>query len=133
MQTVRVQIDDAIVQNTAVNFDVEQPANSLIDSFRVFNVGKIAVAGDVSAQLGTASDDDAFVEAANCELIDNTNDSETEIAARSLTTASALAGGNTAYVTEQTTLKGKINVANASVTITGANTLYVDVTFRICD
>lgn len=133
MQTVRVQIDDAIVQDTPVNFEIDQPANSLIDSFRVFNVGKIAVAGDVSVQLGTASDDDAFVTAANCLLIDNGVGSETEVAARSMTTAAAISSGNTAYVTDQTALKGKVNVADASVTITGDNTLYVDVTFRICE
>jgi len=133
LQTVRVEIDDAIVRDTAVNFEIDQPANSLIDSFRVFNVGKIAVAGDVSVQLGTADDDDAFVTAANCELIDNTNDAGTEIAARSMTTAAAISSGATAYVTDQTALKGKVNVADAEVTITGDNTLYVDVTFRICE
>tara|TARA_Y100000592_G_scaffold69920_1_gene108770 strand:- start:235 stop:678 length:444 start_codon:yes stop_codon:yes gene_type:complete len=133
--TARVEIRDAVVRNENVEFEIDQPVGSVIDSFRVVNVGKIAVAGDLSVNLGSNSDHSGgeYVAAADCELIDNANDSETEIAANSVTVASALASGNAVYTTDSRVLYGRVNVPDATVTITGDNVLYIDCTFRIVD
>lgn len=135
MSTARVEIRDAVVRNENVEFEIDQPVGSVIDSFRVVNVGKIAVAGDLSVNLGSNSDHSGgeYVAASSCELIDNTNDSETEIVANSVTVASTLAGGNAVYTTDSRVLYGRVNVPDAAVTITGDNVLYIDCTFRIVD
>ena len=136
LSTARIEIrSNAVVRNENVEFEIDQPVGSVIDSFRVVNVGKIAVAGDLSVNLGSNSDHSGgeYVAATACELIDNTNDSETEIAANSVTTASAIAGGNVVYTTESRKLFGRVNVPDAAVTITGANVLFIDCTFRIIE
>ena len=135
VSTARVEIRDAVVRNENVEFEIDQPVGSVIDTFRVVNVGKIAVAGDLSVNLGSNSDHSGgeYVAATACELIDNTNDSETEIAANSVTVASTLASGSAVYTTDSRVLYGRVNVPDAAVTITGDNVLYIDCTFRIVD
>ena len=135
LTTARVEIKTAVVQNENVEFEIDQPVGSVIDSFRVVNVGAIAMAGDLSVNLGSNSDHSGgeYVAATACELLDNTNDGDTSIAANTVTTASAIAGGNAVYTTDSRRLFGRVNVADVAVTITGDNVLYIDCTFRIID
>ena len=65
LSTAKVSVKEPIVNNTAKEVKIDQPANSVIDAVFVHIVDDIVLDAtvDVTFKLGTASDDDAFVTA----------------------------------------------------------------------
>jgi hypothetical protein len=134
----KIRITDALAESSNTNFEILQPANSVIDSVIIHTVGTVTIDSDVdvSFNLGTASTYDGGQVVASALYIDGTT-SLSALAGTVLTTTivdgvntDALASfGNPASVTATArTLYGRFVTGAAAVS--GDNEIEVHVAFR---
>ena len=134
----KIRITDALAASSNTNFEILQPANSVIDSVIIHTVGTVTMASavDVSFNFGTASTYDGGQVVASALYIDGT-DQLSALAGTALTATivdgvntDALASfGNPASVTATArTLYGRFVTGAAAVS--GDNEIEVHVAFR---
>ena len=134
----KVRIANAFAESTDTNFEIEQPANSIIESVIVHTVGTVTVASavDITFSLGTASDYDGEQVVADVVYLDGS--ANTSVLAGTAKTCTIVDGvnsdamasyGNAASVTsDDRTLFGKFVVGAAAVS--GENEVEVHIAFR---
>lgn len=137
----RIVISNACVQNTNTDFEIVQPANSVVEKVFVRVLGAITVASavDVGFNLGTNSDHSGgeVVASVSDGILDGTD--ALTVAANnvfSFTVASTAAAGSPSttsgtgtMVADETTLYGRIATGNAAVS--GDNQLEISVVYRV--
>jgi|DEB0MinimDraft_10_1074344.scaffolds.fasta_scaffold00579_7 hypothetical protein len=138
----KIIISDACAQSTNTNFEIDQPANSIIDKVFVRVLGGITVASavDVGFNLGTATDHAGgqIVGAVANGILDG-SDALTVSAGNVFSFTVAGGGAATPGVTNGTgallsdarTLYGRITTGAAAVT--GDNQLEISVVYTIFD
>jgi len=134
----KVRISEAFANGTDTNFEIEQPANTVIDSVIVRTVGTVTVASavDITFSLGTDSDYDGEQVVADVIYLDGS--ANTSVLAGTAKTCTLVDGVNTdamasygnaaSITTDERTLFGKFVVGAANVT--GGNEVEVHVAFR---
>lgn len=134
----KIRITDACAESTNTNFEILQPANSVIDSVIIHTVGTVTMASavDVSFNLGTAVNYAGGQVVASALYIDGSA-SVSALAGTALTATivdgvntDALASfGNAASVTTAArTLHGRFVTGAAAVS--GGNEIEVHISFR---
>tara|TARA_R110002012_G_scaffold109131_2_gene252704 strand:+ start:93 stop:551 length:459 start_codon:yes stop_codon:yes gene_type:complete len=134
----KIRITDALAESTNTNFEILQPANSVIDSVIIHTVGTVTMAStvDVSFNLGTASTYDGGQVVASALYIDG-SDNVSALAGTALTTtivdgvntdALATFGNAASVTTDDRTLYGRFVTGAAAVS--GGNEIEVHVAFR---
>ena len=134
----KIRMTDACAESSNTNFEILQPANSVIDSVIIHTVGTVTMASavDVSFNLGTAVNYAGAQVVASALYIDGSDD-KSALAGTALTTTivdgvntDALASfANPASVTtDDRTLYGRF-VTGAAV-VSGNNEIEVHVAFR---
>ena len=134
----KIRITDALAESTNTNFEILQPANSVIDSVIIHTVGTVTMASavDVSFNLGTASTYDGAQVVASALYIDG-SDNLSALAGTALTTtivdgvntdALATFGNAASVTTDDRTLYGRFVTGAAAVS--GGNEIEVHVAFR---
>jgi len=134
----KIRITDALAESTNTNFEIRQPANSVIDSVIIHTVGTVTMASavDVSFNLGTASTYDGGQVVASALYIDG-SDNVSALAGTALTTtivdgvntdALATFGNAASVTTDDRTLYGRFVTGAAAVS--GGNEIEVHVAFR---
>ena len=134
----KIRITDALAESTNTNFEILQPANSVIDSVIIHTVGTVTMASavDVSFNFGTASTYDGAQVVASALYIDGSAN-VSALAGTALTTtivdgvntdALATFGNAASVTTDDRTLYGRFVTGAAAVS--GGNEIEVHVAFR---